>query len=88
MSVQAVPSSQAGPARARVGLVPLVQIAIAAVAVSVSLAGCGPSEPKSAGVVFMVLSEGKFRFEGTVEELLASKDPFLERFLFMTLPPW
>ena len=45
-------------------------------------------EAKSAGVVFMVLSEGKFRFEGTVEELLASKDPFLERFLFMTLPPW
>jgi len=45
-------------------------------------------EATAAGAVFMVLSEGKFRFEGTVEELLASKDPFLERFLFMTLPPW
>ena len=43
---------------------------------------------KSASAIFMVLHEGKFRFEGTVEELLASKDAYLERFLFMTLPPW
>jgi phospholipid/cholesterol/gamma-HCH transport system ATP-binding protein len=43
---------------------------------------------KAAGAVFMVLHEGKFRFEGSVDELLASKDPLLERFLFMTLPPW
>jgi phospholipid/cholesterol/gamma-HCH transport system ATP-binding protein len=43
---------------------------------------------KAARVVFMVLNEGRIQFEGSVEELLASKDPFLERFLFMTLPPW
>jgi phospholipid/cholesterol/gamma-HCH transport system ATP-binding protein len=45
-------------------------------------------EQKSAHARFMVLHEGRIRFEGTVEELLASTDPFLERFLFMTLPPW
>jgi len=43
---------------------------------------------KAAGVVFMVLNEGRIQFEGNVDELLASKDPLLERFLFMTLPPW
>lgn len=43
---------------------------------------------KAAGAVFMVLNEGRVQFEGSVDELLASKDPFLERFLFMTLPPW
>jgi len=45
-------------------------------------------EEKAARVVFMVLSEGRIQFEGSVEALLSSKDPFLERFLFMTLPPW
>ena len=45
-------------------------------------------EQKSAHARFMVLHEGRIRFEGTVQELLASTDPFLERFLFMTLPPW
>ena len=45
-------------------------------------------EAKSAGAVFMVLRDGRLQFEGSVEELLASKDPYLERFLFMTLPPW
>jgi len=45
-------------------------------------------EAKSAGAVFMVLYEGRIQFEGSVTELLASKDPYLERFLFMTLPPW
>jgi phospholipid/cholesterol/gamma-HCH transport system ATP-binding protein len=45
-------------------------------------------EKKSAHAVFMVLRDGGIQFEGTIEELLASKDPFLERFLFMTLPPW
>ena len=43
---------------------------------------------KSAHAVFMVLNEGRIQFEGSAEELLASKDPYLERFLFMTLPPW
>jgi phospholipid/cholesterol/gamma-HCH transport system ATP-binding protein len=43
---------------------------------------------KSAHAVFMVLHEGRIQFEGTADELLSSKDPYLERFLFMTLPPW
>ena len=37
---------------------------------------------------FMVLNEGRIYFTGSGEELLASKDPFLQEFLFMTLPPW
>jgi phospholipid/cholesterol/gamma-HCH transport system ATP-binding protein len=45
-------------------------------------------DAKAAGAVFMVLLEGRIRFEGSVTDLLASKDPYLERFLFMTLPPW
>jgi phospholipid/cholesterol/gamma-HCH transport system ATP-binding protein len=45
-------------------------------------------EAKSAHAVFMVLHEGRIQFEGTARELLASKDAYLERFLFMTLPPW
>jgi phospholipid/cholesterol/gamma-HCH transport system ATP-binding protein len=45
-------------------------------------------EHKSAHAIFMVLHEGRIRFEGSASELLASKDAYLERFLFMTLPPW
>jgi phospholipid/cholesterol/gamma-HCH transport system ATP-binding protein len=45
-------------------------------------------EAKSAHAIFMVLHEGRIQFEGSARELLASKDPYLERFLFMTLPPW
>jgi len=37
---------------------------------------------------FMVLHEGRIYFEGSGAELLASSDPFLKEFLFMTLPPW
>ena len=37
---------------------------------------------------FMVLHEGRIFFEGTGAELLASKNEYLEQFLFMTLPPW
>jgi phospholipid/cholesterol/gamma-HCH transport system ATP-binding protein len=37
---------------------------------------------------FMVLHDGRIYFEGTGAELLASKDPYLEQFLLMTLPPW
>ncbi len=37
---------------------------------------------------FMVLHEGAILFEGTAAELLASDDPFVREFLFMTLPPW
>jgi phospholipid/cholesterol/gamma-HCH transport system ATP-binding protein len=37
---------------------------------------------------FMVLHEGAIYFEGSGQELLASKDKYLKEFLFMTLPPW
>ena len=37
---------------------------------------------------FMVLHEGRIFFEGSGAELLASKNEYLEQFLFMTLPPW
>ena len=37
---------------------------------------------------FLVLHEGRIHFSGTARELLASKDPYLERFLYRTLPPW
>lgn len=37
---------------------------------------------------FMVLHEGRIQFEGSASELLATKDPFLEEFLYKTLPPW
>jgi phospholipid/cholesterol/gamma-HCH transport system ATP-binding protein len=37
---------------------------------------------------FLVLHEGRIYAEGTLAELLASKDPYLHEFLFMTLPPW
>jgi phospholipid/cholesterol/gamma-HCH transport system ATP-binding protein len=37
---------------------------------------------------FMVLHEGRIYFEGTGAELQASRDSFLQEFLFMTLPPW
>ena len=37
---------------------------------------------------FMVLHDGRIYFEGTGEQLLASQDPYLKEFLFMTLPPW
>jgi phospholipid/cholesterol/gamma-HCH transport system ATP-binding protein len=48
----------------------------------------GGDETKAAGADFMVLHDGRIYFEGTVSELLASPDPFLKTFLFMTLPPW
>ncbi len=37
---------------------------------------------------FMVLHEGRMHFQGSATELLASQDPYLKEFLFMTLPPW
>ena len=37
---------------------------------------------------FLVLNAGRIAFEGSGAELLASTDPFLKDFLFMTLPPW
>jgi phospholipid/cholesterol/gamma-HCH transport system ATP-binding protein len=37
---------------------------------------------------FLVLHQGRIHFEGSGAELLASEDPYLKEFLFMTLPPW
>jgi phospholipid/cholesterol/gamma-HCH transport system ATP-binding protein len=37
---------------------------------------------------FMVLHECRIAFTGTAAELMASKDAYLERFLYRTLPPW
>jgi phospholipid/cholesterol/gamma-HCH transport system ATP-binding protein len=42
------------------------------------------------GVCFMVLHDGAIRFEGTASELLAAReeDPYLQEYLYKTLPPW
>jgi phospholipid/cholesterol/gamma-HCH transport system ATP-binding protein len=45
-------------------------------------------EPAPPLAEFMVLHEGRIHFHGTAEELLASTDPYLQRFLYRTLPPW
>ena len=37
---------------------------------------------------FLVLHDGRIRFEGTSSELLAAPDEYLKEMLFMTLPPW
>jgi phospholipid/cholesterol/gamma-HCH transport system ATP-binding protein len=37
---------------------------------------------------FMVLHDGRIQFQGSAAELRASPDPYLQEFLFMTLPPW
>jgi phospholipid/cholesterol/gamma-HCH transport system ATP-binding protein len=40
------------------------------------------------GVEFMVLHKGTIMFQGTAGELLAAKDPYLQEYLYKTLPPW
>src|SRR5262249_38957665 len=45
-------------------------------------------ENTTRGTTFMVLNDGRIRFEGTATELQASTDPYVQEFLFMTLPPW
>ncbi len=45
-------------------------------------------EPDSDRATFMVLRDARIYFEGSGAELLASQDPYLKQFLFMTLPPW
>jgi len=37
---------------------------------------------------FMVLHGGRFCFEGTAAELRACRDPYVQEFLYRTLPPW
>jgi phospholipid/cholesterol/gamma-HCH transport system ATP-binding protein len=45
-------------------------------------------DEKAGEAVFMVLHEGRIHFQGSAAELRASRDEYLQRFLFMTLPPW
>ncbi len=40
------------------------------------------------GVEFLVLRDGRIQFQGTATQLLASREPFLQEFLYRTLPPW
>ena len=48
-----------------------------------------PAETASlARAEFMVLHEGRIRFDGSATDLLASGDPYRKDFLFRTLPPW
>ena len=43
---------------------------------------------RSDNAEFMVLHDGRIIFDGSGAELLASEDPYLKEFLYMTLPPW
>lgn len=43
---------------------------------------------RGAQAEFMVLHDGDICFQGSSTELLASRDRYLQQFLFMTLPPW
>ena len=40
------------------------------------------------GTEFMMLQQSRIHFRGTAAELMASEDPYLREFLYMTLPPW
>jgi phospholipid/cholesterol/gamma-HCH transport system ATP-binding protein len=46
-----------------------------------------PTE-KLSRIDFMVLQDGGILFEGSASELLASKQPYMRKFLSHTLPPW
>jgi phospholipid/cholesterol/gamma-HCH transport system ATP-binding protein len=46
------------------------------------------NEAKAERARFMVLRDGRISFEGSGTELRASRDGYLQQFLFMTLPPW
>lgn len=45
-------------------------------------------EAEGSRAEFMVLHDGRIMFHGTAAELLAAPDPYLQRFLYRTLPPW
>ena len=47
-----------------------------------------PAVDAVAGVEFLVLRDGRIQFQGTARELRASGEPFLQQFLYRTLPPW
>jgi len=40
------------------------------------------------GVEFLVLKDGSIVFQGTAKELLTSRDPYLQEYLYKTRPPW
>ena len=46
------------------------------------------SDPDATKAEFMVLHEGTIQFSGNAAELLAAKDPYLQEFMYNTLPPW
>ena len=37
---------------------------------------------------FMLLHDGLIHFRGSADELMASQDEYMRKFLYMTLPPW
>ena len=41
-----------------------------------------------APATFMLLRDSRIHFQGSSTELLASEDPYLKEFLYMTQPPW
>jgi phospholipid/cholesterol/gamma-HCH transport system ATP-binding protein len=45
-------------------------------------------EARTERATFMVLHDGRIQFQGSAAELRASRDRYLQDFLFMTLPPW
>jgi len=48
----------------------------------------GDADASETRAEFMVLHEGRIIFQGPAGELFASTDPYLQRFLYRTLPPW
>ena len=46
------------------------------------------SEEKAGQAEFLVLHDGHIEFQGDARALLASPDPYLQEFLYRTLPPW
>ena len=44
--------------------------------------------PDATKAGFLLLHEGRIQFEGTSEELVAAKEPYLQEFMYNTLPPW
>jgi phospholipid/cholesterol/gamma-HCH transport system ATP-binding protein len=48
-----------------------------------------PADPRKAEeVTFMLLHEGRIRFEGHADELLATSDTYVKDYLYKTRPPW
>jgi phospholipid/cholesterol/gamma-HCH transport system ATP-binding protein len=46
------------------------------------------NEARAERASFLVLHEGRIYFEGSAAALQASREDYLQEFLFMTLPPW